>query len=359
MATTNLGPRNWWMETDAQGYREYHIVYLVSTSSPYYWTSGGDGPKIASETSGLPTVGDYWVFGNDVDYWAVCWPNRIVRPYGLNKEGEAVKFYTVECLFSTKPFCADFVTDNPLLQPQRVSGSTTRFTIEAAKDRNGNLIRTSSHEMIRGPQVEFDSSRPAVRVEQNVADLELALCTSMMDHVNDDVLWGLAARRIKLSNFTWEELWYGQCFHYYKRIFDFDVRNNPDDLFDRWVLDEGTKVLNGRWTKSAQFGTGTCGPDLWEEVALGCETGTGPDPDPDNPQHFIRYKDRNDENCRVMLNGSGRPANTKQLIQISQTGEMGTTNTGDIAEIKIEYYPEANLTLLGIPTSLSYGTASS
>jgi hypothetical protein len=59
-------------------------------------------------------------------------------------------------------------------------------------------------------------------------------------------------------------------------------------------------------------------------------------PDSTNPQHFIRYKDRNGENARVLLDGAGIPI------------EDGATPVYR----DVEYYPESNFLLLGIPLTL-------
>jgi hypothetical protein len=130
------------------------------------------------------------------------------------------------------------------LEPQKISGTFAKYTKEAVFDRNGNAIVTSSWERMKGPEVEFDHNRPAVRVEQNVVALDLATVAPMIDTVNDATLWGLAERTIKLTNFAWERKLYGSCNFYYTRVFDFDIDYNT---WDRNLLDEGTKCLNGEW----------------------------------------------------------------------------------------------------------------
>ena len=86
----------------------------------------------------------------------------------------------------------------------------------------------------------------------------------------------------------------------------------------------------------------------------------GSPPDPDNPAHFDRYKDRNGENARVLLNGYGLPAETAVLTGTGTGTVVGTgsgtgTGTGkfsrEAAEVLLDYYEEANFLLLGIPTS--------
>ncbi len=342
---------------DDEGHREYHILHQVRTTTPLQGNPlTGDGPESIAGAAGLPQIGDTWSYGNDSDPWAICTPRKIIKPLDP-KKGDPDQFYSVENIFSTRPLgrCQDDPIGDPLLEPQKVKGGSVRYTIEAIKDRFGNPLMSSSHEMFRGPQVEFDGGRDQVIIEQNVADLELGLITSLRNKLNDDTLWSLVARRIKLSDVSWEQLWYGVCTFYYKRIFVFDIRNGVADHFDRDILDEGTKVLKGRWVSEAEcIGTGVLGGSIWVDVEV-----CGAAPDKTNPQHFARYKDVYDENARVILDGKGRPAAT---VVGFGTGEddvpgTGTDATDDAYTHHFEYYEEGDLTQLNIPTDLDFGTA--
>lgn len=286
MATTLVdGQRAWSMTRDTEGHREYKIKFLVRCSSPK------DGPAIALQTSGLPQVGSQWNFDNDVDQYAYCKENASVTSVVSNKPN---KFFEIEFTFSTKPDdkrCKDQQIEDPLLTPQEVSGDFVKYNEESTKDRFDKFITNSAWEQLRGHQVEFDQNRPQVTIKQNVPSLELDLITSLQDKVNADTLWGIPKRCIKLSHIKWERKFYGQCFVYYARTFTFDIRQ---DSFDRDLLDEGNKVLKGHWDK-------VTGEWILDFVA-------GEPPDPQNPSHFIQFKDKKGENCRVVLNGRGLPA---------------------------------------------------
>lgn len=342
------------LDRDDEGFRQYRVTQLVQTTTPLRNPAGagwtGDGPASILGAAGLAATGETWTFGNDNDPWAFCLPTKRVRLHTGQKQGEN-QVWAVESVFSTRPLnrCMTTAADDPLDEPQKVRGNSVRYTIEATKDRNGDAIVSSSHEPFRGPQVEFDGGRDQVIIEQNVADLELGLVTSLRNKLNDDTLWGLAARRVKFSDFSWEELWYGTCTHYYRRIFTFDIRNDPEDLFDRTLLDEGTKVLNGRWSEE----TG-----IWQVIPIP-GFGGQPDPDKTNPQHFIRYKDRNGENSRVVLDGNGLPAASLAQFGTGTVAGTGTDATDPAGQHLIEYYDEADLTQLNIPTDLDFGTAAS
>lgn len=313
---------------DSEGHRDYKVEHIVVTTDIL------DGPTVVMGASGLPVIGSLWNFGNDTDVWAFCYPDLKITVH-QKKVGDATKYWKVGQKFSTRPLdrCQDETIEDPLLQDQKVSGSFVKYTQEISKDRFGDPIRTSSHELIHGPQVEFDFNRPTVRIEQNVASLELPTFTEMFDTVNNAMLWGLGPRRIKLSDGFWERKWYGLCNIYYTRVFDFDI---DFATFDREIMDEGTKVLNGHWATDS---------DAWILDNIG-----GSAPDKTDPTHFIRYKDRNGENSRVILDGKGLPADT--FVTLGSGEFTGTgTDSDAAAQIHVEHYDESNFLLLGIPTT--------
>jgi hypothetical protein len=244
------------------------------------------------------------------------------------KIGEPTRIWHVGQTFSTKPLerCQDTSIEDPLSEPQKLSGSFVSFTRQVSRDRYGNPLETSSHQPLQGSEVEFDDGTPTVTVQQNVATLGLYTFSSMYHKVNDSLMWGLPPRCVKLSAISWERLMYGTCTYYYSRTFDFDVNYNT---FDREAADYSSFCIRGDWDR-------TVDPPVWkEEIGM----------DENNPQHFMRFKDVNGENSRVYLH-RGRP--------ISGVGTGTGTGTGsqEIVYIDIEYYDEANLLLLGVPSTL-------
>lgn len=248
------GQRDWSMVKDEDGHRTYTIVYRVKVAK-------ADGPSVALTASGLPTIGNTWIVDNENDPWAWCTPGVKITPVVT---GEPNTFFDLEYVFTTKPLKQDptnFSTspgsgggvgsmpsgsgvENPLLIPDRISGSFTKFTEEATTNFRGDPVVNSAFEQLRGAPVEFDKNRLTVRIEQNRTDLQLPLILSMMDTVNDRTLWGMAARTIKLSSAPWERKFFGAGTKYYTRTLEFEVNA---DSYDRTILDEGTKVLNGHW----------------------------------------------------------------------------------------------------------------
>ncbi|HYE70405.1 MAG TPA: hypothetical protein VD932_02655 [Aquabacterium sp.] len=300
MSGTYLGPLDITGDIDAEGYRTYKVRHKVRLNS-------GETALTALLTPGLPLVGSTWslsamgLVSSEVDPWVWCHPEMSAKKLG--RETESGGIWIVEQTFSSKPLkrCASYQYDNPLLEPQKVSGDYRMSRIEATHDIYGRPITNSSHEQITGPPVEFDDGSPTIRIEQNVANLQLDLLTEMQNTVNAYPMWGLPARSIKLSKVSWERKLHGACQVYFTRKFEFDcaerkqvrVKGSPiASTFDRQIADKGTKVLHGKW--------GTTG--LWELINI-----NGSPPDPSNPSHFDRYKDKNGELATVQLDGHGKP----------------------------------------------------
>lgn len=308
------GRTAWDCQKDNEGHREYLIEWLVQTSTT-------DGPAVAMNCPGLPTIGSPWAFGTDFDGWAFCHPGwRIQMGHA---KGEPGRLWLVTQPFSTRPLrrCQDSTIENPLAEPPRLSGSFVKFMREASQDRFGKAIRTPSHERIRGSLVEFDANNPTVRISMNTLTLPLEIISPMVDAVNDAPMWGLGARMIKLSNVSWERLLYGTCNFYYTLDLEFDIDYRT---FDRNIAAEGTRCLIGWMPGSTQA---QIDPD-------GIDPDTG-EANYKNPRNFEVYKDINGENGRCFLDEKGRPV----------------FDEDDIYSIKVEKYPQTNLLELGIPSS--------
>ncbi len=312
MATVIVaGPWSRSLVRDKEGHRDYEIEHLVKA------TVAEDGPQVVGNTPGLPVIGSIYLFSNDLDAWAFCWPNMTIQQQPA-KRGEATCVWSVKQKFSTRPLerCQDNAVEDPLLEPQKVSGSFVRYTTEAKKDRNGNAILTTSHELIHGPQVEFDNHRPTVVIEQNVAALGLETFSDMVDTVNDANLWGMGPRKVKMSAPTWSRKLYGLCNFYFTRRFEFQIDAKTFDRDD--ILNEGTKALGDR------------NPTTGAWVVAG---------DVANPDDFNRYQDKKGNVARVLLAADGSPLGLNDdPIPIP----LGT----------VEKYEERNFLLLGIPTNL-------
>jgi len=333
----NIGPRKISLTRDMKGHRLYRLMSLVKTSTNL------DGPQVVMNTPGLPAIGSTYNFGFDVDVWAYCTPKMSVSPEG-NRKGENTRYWKVEQEFTTIPMdrCQDTTIEDPLLEPPGVSGSFVKYLKKATKDRFGDRIETSAKEAIQN--IEVDDNRPTVRISQNVPLLELDVFSQMVDTVNDDTLWGLEARRIKLSNVSWQRQYYGICSIYYSRIFDFEVRY---DGFDFVVPDEGTMCLDGEWDLGFANNWGEVDePELSETYNTYVPYGYLPG----EAKVYVKFKDKSGNLASTPLDGAGAPA-----FPNAREPEWAGTGTGtlyDPEDLEFEYYKESNFLTLGIPTIL-------
>lgn len=322
------GPRTMDCGRDSEGYRTYKVSHLVEVVAG---TSVYEGPASALRCPGLPTFGAAWAFGADLDVWAWCRWDASVKPHGTSEDRGPPRFYSVEQTFSSKPpegkegkKCQDTQVEDPLLQPPKLSGSFVSKSVEATHDRYGRPIQYSSFETIRGSQVEFEDNLPVVKIEQNVLDLELPLVTSMRRSVNDRTLWGVPKRCVRLKSFTWSQNFYGVCYRYYTRNFEWEVNW---DTFDRDVLNESQLVLSGHWNQAA-------GTDEWVLENIG-----GVAPDPLNPRHYNRYLDRAGQPGRVLLD-----VKTGQPLKKVTDGTV-LVNTTNLPTVASNYTPAGQPTL--------------
>jgi hypothetical protein len=294
-----IGKLDWNCETDGDGHRDYKIVWLIEGTAL-------DGPANIGLTPGLPLVGAMWAFGDDIDLWAFCKPNKRAEPVVV---GEPNTLWTVEQLFSSRPLrrCQDESIEDPLAEPPTIGGTFSKFMKEAVKDKDGKIIRTSSWERFPKDFTEIDDPRPTVVIGINVATLNLAFYTSMLKGtpLNNSPMWGVGARCVKFSNFNHERKLYGTCAFYYSIEMEFEIN------FDTWDVkapDQGTRKLK-------------------------------PDGNPNNPADFEEIVDEGGYAVRepMLLNGSG---------EVLADGLSPVEKT-------LRPLKDSNLMLLGVPASLA------
>jgi hypothetical protein len=312
---------DWGLDVDDNGQRSYYAVFQVKTDPVTETEDDTDqGPAAVYNfiTEAVPP-GSLWAFGEDSDEWAFAHWDVSVKPVVT---GENNALWHCRVPFRTQPVarCQYQPVTDPLLEPQIIEGSFSKYTKEVSYDRFGALITNSAWELLRGQVVEFDFNRPSVTIEQVVADLNYDQCAAMVDTVNDTPIWGFPSRCVKLSDFKWSRLLYGQYATYWKRKFTFDVNIDLDQFgnqssgFDRTVLDEANKALHGQWSADGS---------TWMLLPIG-----GSPPDPANPLHFDRLQDRFGNPMHAILNGFGVPYSpTSESGNISACGCTSLTST--------------------------------
>jgi hypothetical protein len=320
MSSLVVGIVDWGSRRSTDGHRDYGITWLVRA------VNYDIDPSEIYNAIGLPQIGDQWAFGLGSDPWALCHPDwdisTVVR-------GEPNLYFLVAQTFSTRPLrrCQDTTIEDPLLEPPDIGGSFVKYVKEIKRDRFDQIPMMSSHELVKGSLMEFDHGKPTVSITVNHATLDLPLFTSLQDHVNDAMLWGLDPRMIKLSNTTWQRRIYGVCNYYFRKTYEFDV---DFKTFDREFVDIGSRVLAG-WCPGTNVS-----PPIDPDAA---DPTTGGLPKWLNIANFEHYRDVNGDIIEeIPLDGKGRPA----------------FNLDDQAVGTISFYEEGNLLALGIPSSLEF-----
>ena len=366
MAAVVPGARSWSLNRTEEGYREYTLKSIVRVEP-------GEGPFAALNASGLFQPGSVWnLGGTEVDPWSWCRPGAKVTIHE-EKEGERATYYAVEQVFSNRPPARgnrspETPVENPLNEPYKISGGNTKFTEEGMYDSAGKRIMNGAFEQIRGPQNEWDAGRPTVRIQQNVANLQLDLLAQMVETLNSIAMWGLPPRAIKLSNYSWEKIYYKDFLVYYQRTLEFEVMyrrlqgvgstevpaedpENPStwtpvlagrtQMWDREVLDEATKCLRGKWDKDPSSPTyKKYIPDV--------------NADRSNPRDYIRFKDFNNQPIRGLLDGMGEPFDpTAAATKTADWWQQGGSIPNGAAIINATYATASNTATLN--GALLYG----
>lgn len=269
-------PLSWSLSEDHEGHRDYKIKFRVAV----YVDDPDDrelneGPQEAKTAPGLPQPGDIWNFDGEYDPWAFCLPTCEVKG---QIDDEPCQFFTLEYTFTTKgmprrqvavagdPFTAGqpYPVGNPLLEPAKISIDFVKYVQRATYDLGGRAITNSAFETIQGKENEWDFNRPQVTVEFNSAvppiggtGTNVQGLDSFIDHVNSVALWGVPPRCVKLSSMPKpERVYYHSNTPYWKVKLVFDIRYPEPPLpqdgslgggFDKFLLDEGHKALNGQW----------------------------------------------------------------------------------------------------------------
>lgn len=294
MAAEALGILDWGVTLDEAGHREYTLKALVTALTT-------EGPSAILGATGLPTLGSTWVYGG-TDTAATCRNDWKVSTV-LN--GEPNEDWIVEIPFRSKPIetCADINPGSPLLEPPEIGGTFTKYRRQARLDKNGDPLWNAALEPITGEIAEIEDPRPTVRISQNVSALDLATVTAILRNapLNSSTLWGVAARYVKFSNYTFTRKYFGACSVYYTEELEFEV-----DEFDRWYTQQGYRKRK-----------------------------TGAPSPPTAYNHVEIIRNENDLQ--------------PQLSYLDANANVVTTPV----ETKLEILDASNLLLLGIPASLA------
>lgn len=349
-------PISWSLSEDQEGHRDYKIKFRVAV----YVDDPDDrelneGPQEAKTAPGLPQPGDIWNFDGEYDPWAFCLPTCEVKG---QIEDEPCQFFTLEYTFTTKGmprrqtavggdpyfFGFPYPVGNPLLEPAKISIDYVKYVQRATYDLGGRAITNSAFETVQGKENEWDFNRAQVTVEFNSAlppigdtGTDVKGLDSFVDHVNSVALWGVPPRCLKLSSMPKpERVYYYSATPYWKVKLVFDIRYPEPPLpqdgsqgggFDKFLLDEGHKALNGQWGSLPGSGATVTIAVTGGAISGVPTVASGGSKYPPNSTFNLSISGGSSGVLQVTTNGSGAVFQVNQIMAAGSGYTAGTKTT--------------------------------
>lgn len=216
-------------------HREYHVTYRVICDST------ADGPVTVLNAGNLPRYGEQFSYNSDTDAFATC---RFVGNCRMEKfEEGSQRSWLVDASYSTRGSNRDPSDQpgKPLDWAWKVSGNYGTGQKYSQKDKTGRALVNSAQEPFEDvPPI--DDQLLLLTLEKNLPTISLTQWADSRGKVNDDTLWGLAARRVKLVQWSWQPQWTGAGAAYV--ACKWDVAINLDGYYYE-PLDQGFRELVG------------------------------------------------------------------------------------------------------------------
>jgi hypothetical protein len=181
-----------------------------------------DGPGVVAAAGLLPRRGDLLIFNGTIDTSASC-RSRSIK---LRSVENTAKVWRVTCNYSCKGSTsdpADSEAASPLDYAWKFSGSYLSFMKSPEKDINDRAIQNVCGEDFLPPP-EFDDPQLELIAEKNTPTLSLSTWAAYKGSVNAAAIWGLAARELKLRQWTWKPMWTSSGQAYIANRFDLGVK---------------------------------------------------------------------------------------------------------------------------------------
>jgi hypothetical protein len=208
-----------------------------------------DGPVIVTGACGLPKLGRYYQFGNEVHHYALC------RELTAERVQPASLYWEVTASYETPtranralgyPHEVPGESDNPLLQLAEVETSFEKFqqVVYYIYDVTTGRIApaTASNDQVYDPPPMMDASRLIMTITRNepLTALHPALGIAFMDSVNSDTFWGGLAGTWKVQGISAQrqtkQLPGDVVLAYLRVSYKFEAR----PTWDLQILDAGT-----------------------------------------------------------------------------------------------------------------------
>lgn len=197
MAVTDVNKISAEMTEEPTGHRAYTVLYEVITNDV------NDGPAVVRQAATLPQIGDTYSYGNDTDQYAAC----VTRgPISLESADKTRKKWRVPVIYTSRPAegsnPANKGKDNPVDWEWEVSASFAQNTKAVLHDKDGLSVWNTAHEPFI-PAPEMDDPRLVIVLKKNTPTISLLTWARYRGTVNSEPFWGLAARQIKIMQWSW------------------------------------------------------------------------------------------------------------------------------------------------------------
>lgn len=186
------------------GERRYIKTYRVLTNS------ANDGPLIVQSAAGVERYGFPYSYGNESDAGAIA----VEIDAALERDDASHRVWLVPVVFKTQSVSGGETSltdrgariDHPLKRPVIWTGSFVEYMRQTSRDADGEPMRNSANDLL--PVFQRDDSRPQITAQKNLARLDLATWASYRDTINEDRIWGLAPKTLKVKQISWQtERW--------------------------------------------------------------------------------------------------------------------------------------------------------
>lgn len=184
-----------------------------------------DGPRTVLAASELPRRGHlYAVPSGESDGVASC-RSRSVSLAGVD---ETRKRWIVSCEYSSKgsssnPDDQAGGPQNPVDWSWRCSGDTWARMEAPDYDRNGRPFLNTALEPFMPPP-ENENIDPLIVLEKNHPSLNLTAWNESQGKVNSGIVWELAARKVKLKRWTFQQHWTGGGGMYFSNRLEVEIK---------------------------------------------------------------------------------------------------------------------------------------
>lgn len=224
--------------------REYSIVYKVGTDDR------ADGPSTVRIAFGIPSIGDVYAPGNDIDNAAVVISKEV-------EQGDSPWEWLVTVKYSTDIGDKQLQNleqqiDNPLLIPPEVTFGFQERRILIPGSFNNPIGPPSSGGWEAGifapngelfdPQPEADYADPVLSVKKNVQTIDYATLMKLANCVNSDLFQGAEPRQLRIKPPTANRKFHKSIGYYWELAYSLVYRW---ETWDVQVLNQGTFYWTG------------------------------------------------------------------------------------------------------------------